>query len=369
MKQTARYLLCSISISAFLISCQVEEPVKPNQIMTSEDIPQLILTQTDYDSVQVSLEQPIHMSDQLVASIYVDIVTARGQKILSDTLQPSYQKVANGWEINLTKTYGFSDSVTAIDVNLQIDQQYAEVITRSASLQCLKYPYPSAQIILSFRDVQGIGDYGVQDLAVRDQHVYLFGFGADGAWDYDHENHNINYLFVTGFGGDYMTVNDTALYCDFADYDIGRYSFHQKKFYFNNELSDSIQAHIDDVGIQGITKAGSLLVVLASTSNFHQSVFWITPELQLVDWQNIDSHFSTVSGIAYADSILFTVQGFKNPAIVRYSFSEKKILPTLMAPSKGVWGIDIIGDWLYFVDNAKKIVGAVPLGALKTLPQ
>lgn len=367
MKQLARYLLCSVTISAFLISCQVNEPVKPNRILTSDDVPQIVLTQTDYDSVQVSLAQPIQLSEQLLKAIYIDIAVATGQQLLSDTLKPHYEKGTDGWKVNLTKTYGFADSVTAINVNLQMHQRYNEAITRSASLQCLKYPYPSARIILSFKDIKDIGGYGVQDLAIRNQHVYLFGFGADGAWDYDHENHKIKYLFVTGFGGDYMTVTDTALYCDFADYEIGRYSFHKEKFYFNSSLNDSIEAHSKGRWITGITKQNSTIIAL--TDGYPATVFWITPDLKLVRWQNIDYHFYSESGIAYTDSTLYTAHNYDKPIIMRYDLSQEKLLTNLMAPSREIWGIDIIGDWLYFVDNAKMIVGAVPLGALKILPQ
>lgn len=372
MRYPLKHLFYSITlvvIGMLLHSCHVDKPVKPNLILASEDIPQLILTQTDYDSVQISFVKPIHLSEQLITHFTVEITKSSGVFLLSDTLQPVYRKLSDGWKIDLEKTYGVSDSVTAIDVQIKIAQRYDGAITRTASLQCLNYPYPSAKIIFSFKDINNLGHHGVQDLAVGNQQVYLFGFGADGAWDYDHANGNLKYLFVTGFGGDYMTVNDTALFCNFGEYEVGRYSFRKQKFYFHNDLSDSLRAHIDDIGIQGITKAGSLLVVLASTSGFHQTIFWITPDLQLRGWQNIDPRFRTGNGIAYVDSILFTVQGFDNPVITRYSMSQEMMLPALMVPSRGIWGIDIVGDWLYFIDNAKMIVGVVPLGTLKPLPQ
>jgi len=367
MKYPVRYLLCSITIGATLFSCQVNEPVKPNLILTSEDIPQLVLTQTNYDSVQVSLAQPIQLPEQLVTTIYVDIVTTTGQQILSDTLQPDYKKAADVWEVNFSKTYGFADSVTAINVNMQIHQRYNEAITRSASIQCLKYPYPSAKIMLSFRDIQDIGSYGVQDLALWNQRVYLLGFGADGAWEYNRESQAVNYLFVTGFGGDYITANDTALFCDYADFDVVRFSFKKNRFYFNHNLADSIKLHTNGNMINGLTKSDSLLIVLVNGNP--PTIYWINTDLELVRWQQIDPTFTAQSGIAYADSILYAAHSFLEPRISRYSLAEKRMLPDLVVPSRAMYGIDIISEWLYFVDNTKMIVGAVSLAALKTLPQ
>jgi len=172
---------------------------------------------------------------------------------------------------------------------------------------------------------------------------------------------------VTGFGGDYITVNDTALFCDYADFDVVRFSFKKNKFYFNHNLADSIKLHANGNMINGLTKSDSLLLALVNGNP--PTIYWINADLELVRWQHIDPAFTAQSGIAYADNILYAAHSFLEPGIQRYNIAEHKMLPDLIIPSKAIYGIDILGDWLYFVDNAKMIVGVVPIAALKPIPQ
>ena len=233
------------------------------------------------------------------------------------------------------------------------DSGYLEV---QYDIPLYRYPYPSAQIVATKNEIQYISEFNT---AVSGQKMFIRFVGISGLFEYDLETHTFKQI-VSEYITPYLAANSKYCY----------YSIHE---WSPDELLTVKRYNIqlDKVDFEfTIPKVRRVDGLAADESRLYIKMECYRPTHVYsydLDFNKLDSLEDKFGGyfMTIDDSVLY----FKDPKwtwhpdgeqLIRYDLRAKKRLPNLWAPGTKTEGFSISGDFLYYPDIEKGIIGKVP---------
>ena len=228
-----------------------------------------------------------------------------------------------------------------------IDSTYVDV---DKTVSAYKYPYSSAEIVLSFPSLEPpLNGLDAQDIDRVNHSVFFHPFGGLGLYEYSMTTRRIRELLMYG-GGDFIAADSDYVFCDVYHSQIRRFNLS------SNTVDLVFPATFTNI-IRGMDEYNGLLYVMDDFSAL--KVF--SREGALVDSIDYSGYFITI-----VDSVIYSSELYR--FLGRFDMRTRRNLRHVLAPTYQINGIKEHNGMLYYSDFEKQMIGRVPIGDLREVP-
>lgn len=332
-------------------SCK-SNPVNPIEsiVNPSSEYHQISITQTDYNSFEISDNSNFILSSKNISSVILGDINS-GVFSGKDTLQPIYEPTGDKFKLKFKFNETIDDTVLIYRFSLRylfIDSENYDLDTFKITY---KYPYQSTEILLKWSklSVPPIPDYPypIQAFDIVDFVLYYHPYGPYGLYKYNLNTEQTNLLFDYS-SGNYITATSNFVFCDVDNVSIYRYNLDSNKV--DKKIIGKFQ-HID-----GVANYENKLYVLDSNEDL--SIYNFDLQLESTLTFPLSGGFSLTikNDTAYCNNI---------EKIIKVNLTTLDTLPSIKIPTSRCDAITIIGDKMYFTDYDKHIICSVDISELK----
>jgi hypothetical protein len=355
------FFVLFLSVSIFILSCE-ENSTEPIQKVISQDVIDfahaLNITQVYYDSIYVCTSDAFLFDSEKISTIEFGSKTSN-QLLVLTSIEPDYAASANSVTLSLSE--GLKVEAEIIDLNLTVRLHTTNELFYDLDtlIQMYKYPYSGTEIFLTYEEIflnDPIGDL-VQDFDFIGTDVYVHARGPHGIISINAETSEHHVILAAEKAP--PAWNYLACTPDFIFYESTGLTLY--RFNLESDTTD-LQIDLPLVGykfIQGLDFNNNVLYVFMETDN--------VPDNHLAKFDTEGNYLGSVSyprvtyHMAIEDNILYAIDPDK---LSRYDLSSNSFLEDRQLPSLYWDGIRTDGEYFYFADYERRIIGRVPLPEL-----
>ena len=349
LKRDLNILLCSV----ILMSCK-ETGISPDYISPKLQPSPLEITQTDYYTYQATA---VVISPSNIERIEVGTITDTTFSIKT-TVTPNVVQAEGQYLVAFSASATFKDTTSREEtIRIRLVTPNGSSTTIDTTIPTYKYPYPSAEIVLTRDNIPTVGFF--QDIVFLDDTLYFRPSSAYGLHKYDPGTGTATELFRFP-GGDHLAADSGVVFLDDHIF-IMRWNSKTQALEQTTLVYYGPAAHTFITGMDIFE--GRLLVLGSSDYGHFRCRYDYNGNL-------IDSVRFDTQGyyLAVRDGILHTNGWGETSQIYRYAFSGNP-LPSLCPPVKYGDGIKFHGEFLYYCDYNHRLIGRVPVADLKEMLQ
>lgn len=334
-------LLCS--------SCErsPSEPVDDRPLITSSAYRNVVLKLTDYDILHITHQAGLDLRSSSVARVGIGVKDSAGYKERL-SMPSTYDQNAHAFILHFDLSVAMDSSKIQAPLTIRYyatDSTYTDADT---TVDLYKYPYSATDIVLT--DAL-LANGKFQDIARINSKFYFHPLGPEGLYEVDLTSMQKR-LLVEYLGDDHIAADSVFVFCDVYHYRIYRYNLQKNS-------TDLVLAQFPNRTIKGLATFDNRLYVFVSGGSYMYRYAYDGALLDSIAYSG--GYYLTVSnGIAYSAEFSFP------PAdrILRYDLTNRTSLSSVRAPARVIEGIKIYNGQLYFCNELKRFVGAVPLADL-----
>lgn len=347
--------LFSFVIILFFGSCEPHSsPLTPDTRLTTEKI-QIELV--DFSRVRVSTDGEIEFSGHPFDSVQLVWVDSLGRHPVVG-VRPTEASDAHLNRISFSFEALFPGSIREAFLSGELFSDSNVIATKDSTVGFYQFPYRETKLVATLDQLFGSSaNNNIEDLWVDKNKLYYHLSGHVGIGELDLETRSSKELLPILFPGDNLAGGRGYLFHDLYHTDLLRYNLDSNKV----DLSVPILTTTMSDAIAGLEVAGDTLYTFV-WENSHAALKRFTLNCNLIDsipFQYRSPHMTIHEGIMFGGS------GGKPPQLYRYDLSAKTYLTSVVSPCRSIHGFKVTGDLIYYYDYDKRMVGVVPLSALR----
>lgn len=347
----SRFISTITFVLAFtFFSCKKESnlvaPPDSRPVLDIQHYSKVVLNMAGYDTVRVTHQIGLDLRTPNITRIGFGTKESTGymQSLLSAT---TYDPNAQMYVVHFDFLVRLDSSKAIVPFTIRYyfaDSSYLDVDT---TVLAFRYPYPSAEIIVQFSSLQSsLQTAHPEDVDRIGSSVFFHPTAAFGLYRYDLNTRQASEL-LTYNGGDFIAADSVFVFCDVYHHEIQRYNLTLNAV----DLTFPTRFNI----IRGMdVYNGSLYVADAF-------------EIMIYSFDGVllDSVNLALYGLTIGDSIIYE-SGW--PTISLFDLRTRQFLLNVLSTMWIPEGIKEYHGKLYYCDFEKRIIGAVPVADLRTVP-
>lgn len=335
----------------FLQSCHSVEGTSPPMYalpsLTEANVANVSLSLVSYDSVTIRHALGSSLQSSSFVGISIGTKDSSGFKSFLTSSFPNDDNL-KAFRIDFTFGITLDFSRISIPVTLRYKKVDSSFIDVDTTILIYKYPYPSAEILVTNQIIDSHGNDIFDDIDLEGAQLFFHPMSADNLYAYD-LNKSERTLLLTYDGGDCIAADSVFVFCEIANRYVARY----------NTTTHAVDLTLDfrNYIIRGLETYKSHLYVCGEGSYLYKYTF----DFSLVD--SIRYYGGRGFYMTISEDIVYTTLLDKSQ-IIRFSLNTQEYLPNLRAPAKDISGIRVHEGRLYYCDIPRRLVGSVPLSDL-----
>lgn len=341
--------IAAIAISILFTDCSKESnPTGPSDrypVLEVRDYSKVVLTMSDFDTIRVGHQLGLDLKTPNIVRIGFGTKVS-GSYAESLAVPTSYDPNAHTNFVHFDFSVHLRPSRAIMPFTIRYYLVDSTVVDVDKTISAYKYPYSSAEIVLSFPSLEPpLNGLSAQDVDRVNSSVFFHPFGGAGLFRYDMTTQRITELLFYG-GGDYIAADSDYVFCDWYHFQIHRFNLHTNTvdLVFPRTFTD----------IWGMDVYNGVLYVLEGLAGL---------KVLSRDGTLIDSIHYTGYGITIVDSVIYSASEFYR-FIDRFDMRTGRNLQKVLAPTYEINGIKEHNGMLYYYDIDQQIIGRVPIGNL-----
>jgi len=343
-------------LTLVLITSCIKAPdiINPVSVeLTKNDLSDIInINLSDYDKMVVSNKQGALLPDYNLKEIKIGN-TIGGVFTAVNSFFPTYIKNGQNYFINFSLSMDISNPklITAFFTLRFIfnDNSWIDVDT---CIVTFKFPYSSTNVILTNEIISTDNSIVIQDIELANGKLYFITLGPTRFFEYDIKSRGLTEL--PGFAAaDNIAGNSDYMFVDSQHRFISRYNINENKF--DMLFTMSVFSNPD---IRGLDVAGNKLYVLLTEDTNPDKPILAKFDLNCNLLEKKEFPVKSIYLAVDDSNILYSVD-YDNNNLIRYDLNSNALLDPIPFPAKDIEGLCVNNNYLYFVDQGRKIVSFV----------
>ena len=344
--------LAAIAISILFTDCSKESnPASPAgrfPVLGIRDYSKVVLAMSDFDTVRVSHQLGLDLETPGIVRIGFGTKSSAGYAE-SLVVPTSYDPNSNTNIVRFDFSVHLRPSMAIMPFTIRYYLTDSTDVDVDKTVSAYKYPYSSAEIVLSFPSLEPpLNGLDAQDVDRVNSSIFFHPFGGFGLYEYNMTTRRVTELLLYG-GGDFIAADSHYVFCDVYP--------RIRRFNISTNAVDLVFPTMFTNLVRGMDEYNGLLYVMDDFSKL--KVF--SRDGALLDSINYSGYY-----IMIVDSVIYSSEGYR--FLTRFDLRTMRYLQHVLAPTHEIDGIKEHNGMLYYSDFEKKFIGRMPIGDLREAP-
>lgn len=343
--------LLLIPVFVALVACEKSVGPKfddPGYVLSAANADSISIAFTSYDRINITHRSGSSVKSRDFRSVGIGFVDSSGYTQWDSSVS-SYDNSLDAFSFQFNFALVLDSTKAETSVRVRYYHRELGFTDIDTTILQYKHPYPNAEVFVD-NSIFTYPDQHFQALVRLGNRLYFHPTGGLGLFEYDLTTNEEKELYLYG-AGDHLAADSIFVFCDVNHNSIKRFNIvtNTKDLDFPILLGS----------IRGLATYQGLLYAL-DDSKSPSRIYIFTYDGALIDSTDFPwfaFHITIDNGILFAGTAGTTIRLIDLPTMNE--------LPRVTAPARNLEGISVFGEYLYYCDWYKMIVGAVPVVDLK----